>query len=501
MAAGPLATVGKALRLRHWLVWGFAGVGAALALGAASVRTPTYQATTLLRVDESQSVSQGFDIAIQADQYLQQRYISMATSQAVLTRVCAQEAAAAVPATSPAPPQPAQPAQPTPGAAASPGTVSGCTPTLLSKQVNAVSTKATGEVAITATRGSPEAAARIANEVASAILAENQAYVTNSLAPQRQLLQSKVDQLNQQMGATQQAIQAANAAKLPDSAQLAQFNLLQNQYQSTYGRLQDLDVMQTRLISGLTIEQAAIPPTKPSDPDAVRYVLVGVVGGLAVGLMLALLAERFRERILDGAELAEVTGSELVLAVDYREAAVVIGSYGLLAPDDVGEGGSGAQLLLVAASPDVPVDDLAMDLAEAAASEHRRVLVVPSGPGRALREVNDRGTGRLLQPRPRPPGPRDADLTIRCASPLARPSMWLKPSAGPAILVATRHRTRFGDARRTAELLRRLGLEPVATLLLTRTGQRPPKRRLPADVGDVEGSAPRHEAPESEASA
>jgi len=80
--------------------------------------------------------------------------------------------------------------------------------------------------------------------------------------------------------------------------------------------------------------------------------------------------------------------------------------------------------------------------------------------------------------------------------------MWLKPSAGPAILVATRRRTRFSEARRTAELLRHLGVEPVATLLLTRTGQRPPKRRLPAGDGDpVEGSAPRHEAPESEASA
>src|SRR5205807_6407983 len=129
-------------------------------------------------------------------------------------------------------------------------------------------------------------------------------------------------------------------------------------------------------------------------------------------------------------------------------------------------------------------------LAEAAASENRRVLVVPSGPGRALREVNDRGPGRQLQPRPRSAA-RGADLTIRCASPLARPSLWLKPSAGPAVLVAVRNRTRFSEARRTAELLRHLGLEPVAAVLLTRVAQGRPKQRLVVEDADpIEGSAP-----------
>ena len=226
------------------------------------------------------------------------------------------------------------------------------------------------------------------------------------------------------------------------------------------------------------------------------------MSGLVVGFMLALLAERFRDRIVDGSELAEATGSELVLGVDYREAAVVIGSYGLLSSADLGEEGSSAQLLLVAASPDVPVDDLAMDLAAAAASEHRRVLVVPTGPGRALREVNDSGVGGRLHPQPRQPGSADADLTIRCVSPLARPSMWLKPSAGPAILVATRNRTRFSEARRTAGLLRHLGLEPVATLLLTRGGPGLIKGQPPLNGrGSLNGAPPRGESPESEVSA
>src|SRR2546430_7766523 len=185
MGVGPLATVGKALRLRHWLVWGVAGLAGALAFAAASTRPPTYQATALLNVDESQNVSQGFDIALQADQYLQQRYISMATSPAVLTKVCDMEIAAqaAPPAANPAAPAAAPPAaaQPTTGAAISPTPLPSCTPAQLSKQVSAASTRATGEIAITATRSNPEAAARIANEAAPAILAANQTYGINSL--------------------------------------------------------------------------------------------------------------------------------------------------------------------------------------------------------------------------------------------------------------------------------------------------------------------------------
>jgi capsular polysaccharide biosynthesis protein len=481
-------------------VWGVAGLAGALALGAASVRAPTYQATALLNVDESHSVSQGFDIALQADQYLEQKYISMATSQSVLASVCAQENTAQNSAQNKPAASPATSVQPSPTAAPS-ATQSSCTPTQLSRQVSAAATKATGEIAITATTSSPLTAARIADEVASATLAYNQVYVKDSLAGQRQLLQQQQNQLNQQMTVTQQAIQAANIANRPDSALLAQLNLLQSQYQTTSGHLQDLDVQQAQLLSGLTIEQLATPPTKPADPDPVRYVLVGVAGGLTLGFLLALLAERFRDRIVDGAELAEATRSDLVLAVDYREAAAVIGSYGLLSPADLEDDGrSDAQLVLVAASPEVPVDDLAMDLAAAAATEDRLVLVVPSGPGRALREVNDRGAAGQLHPRPRPSGARNADLTIRCASPLARPSMWLKPSAGPVILLATRNRTRFGEARRTAELLRHLGLQPAATLLLTGGTQGRPRRHVSVQSAHVvDGSLPSGEDPDSEA--
>ena len=445
-----MGKVARALRWRHYLVWGGAGLAAALALGVASFRHPTYQATTLLTINEAHNLGQGFDIAIQDDQVLSQRYINLATSRRTLDRVCAKEA-------------------------------SGCSPVTLSRQLSAATTKATGEVAISATAPTPEAAVRLADEDAQAVLAQNRVDVTNQFAPQIQLLQGQLSQLSQQMAATQDAVSAANNANKPDSGPLAQLSLLQNQYQTTYSHLQDAQVQENDLVNGLTLEQAALPPTLPSDPDPVRYVLVGVVAGLVLGFLAALLAERFRDRIMEGAELGEVTGSDLVLVVDGQEAPTVIGSYGLLSPGDPEEAGGG-QLLLVAASPEVPVDDLAMELAEAVAGEHRRVLVVPSGAGRAPQQVSEQGAGPQLRPRLRLPDGRSVDLTIRCATPLARPSLWLSPSAGPVVLVAVRGRTRFRQARRTAELLRHLRMDPAIAILLKKGrlaqhGWRPPPAR------------------------
>ena len=176
-------------------------------------------------------------------------------------------------------------------------------------------------------------------------------------------------------------------------------------------------------------------------------------------------------------------------------------SYGLLSPEgDLPKGADHAQLLLVAASSSVSVDDLAVDLAEAGRGDHGRVLVVPAGAGHAIRELDEQGFSRSIPTRLRASSSRPVDLTIRCATPLARASLWLKPSVGPAVLEALRGRTTFSEARRTAELLRHVGLEPVAALLLTRPG--PARWLLPAEEATPTAELERAGAPpDNEASA
>lgn len=442
-----MTSVGRALRRRHWLVWGAALAGCAVAFGATFVRPPTYEATAVLALDETQAVNQGFDIAVQADQFLTQRYISMATSQPVLAQVCAREGR-------------------------------GCDPINLSKRVSATALKTTGLMRISATASSPATAARLANEVAQVVVDRNQHEVDAYLSSQQQLLLGQLSRLEVQIANVQASIQAVQVPGRTEAAVsnslaplLLQLQQLQNQYSSSYTKLQDVQVLQTRLGSRLMIEQPATPPLRPVDPDPIRYLLVGGVGGLAVGFLGALVLERYRDRIHESAELAEATGCPVVLAVDGREPAALSGPYGFLGQSLVGQSGQ-ARIALVAASTGEPVDEVALAMAEAVMEDHRRVLVVPSAPA-AL-------NGHALQPREEPvtsdivvragpaPGnrrrdrPDGFDLTIRC---LPGP-FWLSRSAGPVILVATRGRARISEARRTSQVLRRAGVEPAAAILL-----------------------------------
>ena len=61
--------------------------------------------------------------------------------------------------------------------------------------------------------------------------------------------------------------------------------------------------------------EAAQPPAKPADPDPVRYVLVGLVAGLALALVAVLLLEYFDERVREPEDLARAAGTPLVVMV------------------------------------------------------------------------------------------------------------------------------------------------------------------------------------------
>ena len=56
------STVGRALRHQHWLISSLALIAGGLALIAAFMRPPTYEATALLSIDESQQTNQGFEL-------------------------------------------------------------------------------------------------------------------------------------------------------------------------------------------------------------------------------------------------------------------------------------------------------------------------------------------------------------------------------------------------------------------------------------------------------
>jgi uncharacterized protein involved in exopolysaccharide biosynthesis len=489
-ASASLKTVNGAFRHFWWFLCLITILGVVAADVAARQRQPTYQGTATLSLDSAQSLGQGFDTALQSDQFLSQRFIQLASSRAVLQQACATTK------------------------------IKRCDPVSLGRQVTATNSRATGLIDISVKTGSAQDAASLANAIADEMVRQNRAQAAAYLDPTRAILEAQLKQQDdrvqsirsqissvQRTGGTEGAV-ANNTAPL-----LADLNTAQSQYTATFNRLQDLDVQKSRLQSLLSVQQRALPPTTPIDPNLPIYLAVGLAAGLLVGFLAALLAERLDGRIRDSGQLAEATGSRLVLEMpkppakrgegEYseREAA----SYALAHASMLVRQEGVRSVLVVAATLGDQVDDVGLGLARAAADFGDRVLVLQSsgtgngvdghsgkeGPHRGsavertsqvvVEAVTKEDVGRQLT------SADGFDLIIACTPPPGYSSnaMSIVTSTDLAIVVATRGHTRFKDARWASELLRHTGVPVAGAILRARTlagrvGPRPRLARLRA---------------------
>jgi capsular polysaccharide biosynthesis protein len=479
----PVSTFGRAVRRGLWLIALATLTGGAVAYEAAQIRAPVYEASALVSIDETQDASQGFDAAMQADQFLAQRFIALATSRETLQWVCATEGR-------------------------------GCDTADLVKRVRVTTPKATAQLQVVASGPSPEAAVTLANEVADALIAQNRAQVEQQVGPQRAVLQEQLKTQADQIAQTLQQVSANEAAGRLDAAGTTQLNFLQTQYSSTFARLQNLDVQRSQLANVLSVQQRAVPPAAPADPDPVRYVGIGIAGGLAGGLLLALLAAGVRTRIRRSADLAEVAGTETV--VDFtRDLLPGAGRpYGFLARVSlVGPAKRPQALLIVGSTLTERVNDVAGELANVVASSGRRVMVLLAPTPRSGAwwwRRTERPTRVLVEPEGGSGEQRrsgdDVDLVIQCSlPPTLDPSVtWLRPVADRAVLVATRGVTRLRDVRQVVDSLGRLEVGIVAAILLPvrmRASRRPPvvvrslpEPAAPAPLPEAAAPAPLPEA-------
>src|SRR3984893_6742753 len=130
--SNSLKTVNGAFKHFWWLLCVLTILGVAGAGLVAKQRQPTYQATATLNLDSTQSLGQGFDTALQSDQFLSQRFIQLSSSRAVLQRACTTTA------------------------------IKRCDPALLVRQGSATNSRATGLIDISVKSGSATDAANLA---------------------------------------------------------------------------------------------------------------------------------------------------------------------------------------------------------------------------------------------------------------------------------------------------------------------------------------------------
>src|SRR5216683_1534254 len=257
----------------------------------------------------------------------------------------------------------------------------------------------------------------------------------------------------------------------------AQLSTLQLQYSALFGRLQDLAEQQDRLTSMATISQSALPPASPESPNRLRYLLAALVAGAVVGVLAALLAQRFDDRIHDGEALARATNTPLALAVrpagrrDPHPATAQ--PYSLALARLLAQSPRAQTVLVTAASTSDNSLAAAVGLGEVALDSGQRVVVVHgNGYAPAPRQLTSGGDIAGLTTIAAEEYNGDSARTlvlVAVPSPDTSPTaVMLGRTAKRAVLAATAGVTRFRDARRTADLLRQSGVDVVAAILLPR---------------------------------
>ena len=266
----PPFTLLHALVHRHRIILAIAGVFC-LAAGALSVLLPkTYEATAIIYLDTARTATD-FDAGIAAGDLLQHDFIVSANSRPTLQEACTTPAIGCSASDLVAP------------------------ETTIGKLVSASVYRGTSELGIEAKGRTPADAAALANAVAQAVIDQDSAEVINK----------QLAQLASQMDAEQKALAASPQGSSAAAAHEAALTRLQNAYALTMTRLMDLSQRQDRLTNVATIIQPALPPSKPESPNPLLYVGAALVAGLCVGVFIALLIERFDDRIFSAEGLAK----------------------------------------------------------------------------------------------------------------------------------------------------------------------------------------------------
>ena len=235
----------------------------------ALIKPPTYQATALLVVDQrATSPTADLNATVSTGELLAAHYIKMASSAAVLDRVCADAGRS-------------------------------CASDALKSHVSLATVKGTDLLAVNVTDRSPSRATLLANFLAAELINEQRAEIAKALDPTKTYLAGELATLHNKI----------LAATTP-----AELTSLQGQYATAYTRQENIIETEMRLDGQLTTAEPARLPTTPIDPDPRIYLPAGLIVGLVLASLLALFVEWVDDRIYSTQVLSEATRAHVVVA-------------------------------------------------------------------------------------------------------------------------------------------------------------------------------------------
>jgi capsular polysaccharide biosynthesis protein len=361
--------------------------------------------------------------------------------------------------------------------------------TTLARRIVVSVYKGTSMLTVAAKAPDPDQAAALANGVAHSIIEQNTIEVVRLFRPARDNLEKELTALSTTMAQELQALQKSPNGSAAFAAHQNTLTGLQTQYTATFTREQDIAQQQDRLSNLATLLQPAQPPASPEAPTPARYLLAALIAGLAVGVVAALLVERFGGRIQSAEGLARAAAIPVALvaprlnghpaAADHRPYALALASL-LSRPPDA------RPVLVMAASVHDHSDAVAASLGAVAAQSGQRAVVIqadghaadadyvqPDVVGLTTVAASDNGVGaaRAVAAVRKQYDFESADTLVLVSVPspdISPTAILLGQSTGRAVLTATAGVTRYRDARRTAELLQRSGIEVVVGIVLAR---------------------------------
>ena len=240
----------------------FVVVGAGAYIGS-KLMTPLYQSTALVQIDIRSGNNQADINSLLASDQLVQTEAQLATSNPVL-----QEVALHYP---------------------------GLTAMQLAREVTATSTPNTQLFQIDALDPSPARAAALANDVAATLIKQQLQVAQQANLQSQQQIQQDINSTQREIDATTSQV-AALQAKSGNSAQIgsleARLNDLQQHYSQWQLLLAQVELAQAQNGDFLRVAQPAQPADSPTRPSVSLNTGIGLLAGLFLGLLLALLFER-----------------------------------------------------------------------------------------------------------------------------------------------------------------------------------------------------------------
>jgi Mrp family chromosome partitioning ATPase len=275
--------------IKHWklIILCFLAVGMGAYIGS-KLMTPLYQSSALVEVAIRSSNNQADYNSLLASDQLVQTEASLAISDPVLREVVSH--------------------------------YHGMTVQQLASEVTSTTKLNTQLFEIDVIDPSPIRAAKLANDIAATLIKQQLQVIQQENSQSQQQVQQDLDRTRQKIDDITSQISALQA-KGGNQAQIAvlqaQLNGLQQHYSQWQTLSAQLELAQAQNGDFLRVAQPAQPDTKPVQPRILLNTAGGLVAGLLLGIVLALLYERLDTRVRTPEVLTQLLGWP-VLATIWR---------------------------------------------------------------------------------------------------------------------------------------------------------------------------------------